>query len=430
MNMRTCAPSPTLRWASHGENEGNTYHHQSPPEASCDDDATTCHSIYAPSAGDDGEPSQQEHRVARNRQHFLISLLPETSETRGEATSKQIMDALVTGGKIVVVPSLGSCKLAIVMSDREILRAVLLKFGASSNEYMAAFHHVREAVQVSRKKTFSGVKANTLLTLKPINSVEEGNNGPDAGAADAYPMEAENLRVVLLKFGASSKEYMAAFNQVREAVQVPRKKSLSASNGKGADVSVITSVAFILSTMTMCMQGSSSCDDGGTDTEQQNVCVLDTLPLFTAMDDAPHGKTTMNGQVVMDVMTKIPPCLVHGLSADRVVVPIVRATPNVRRLSVASAAASTLCRTKKSGTKFGTIVVAETKSWIELFRSIQQESNLVLTLPIVVVCFYAAAIATALASMRCLGVVQKKKKKKRTYFFSFFLAQTFFHHIF
>ena len=118
MNMSTCAPSPTLRWASHGEKEGKTYHHQSLPNASRDDDATTRHSIYAPSAANDGEPSQQ-NRVARDRQNFLIPLLPEVSETRGEATSKQIMDALVTGGKIVVVPSLGSYKLAIVMSDHE-----------------------------------------------------------------------------------------------------------------------------------------------------------------------------------------------------------------------------------------------------------------------------------------------------------------------
>ena len=49
-----------------------------------------------------------------------------------------------------------------------------------------------------------GVKASTLMTqVKLINSVDEGNNGPDTGAADAYPMEAENLRAVLLKFGAS-----------------------------------------------------------------------------------------------------------------------------------------------------------------------------------------------------------------------------------
>ena len=117
MNMSTFAPSPTLRWKPHGEKEDNTYHHQSLPNASRDDDATR-HSIYAPSAGYDGEPSHQ-NRVARDRQHFLIPLLPEVSETRGEATSKQIMDALVTGGKIVVVPSLGSYKLAIVMSDHE-----------------------------------------------------------------------------------------------------------------------------------------------------------------------------------------------------------------------------------------------------------------------------------------------------------------------
>ena len=461
MSTSTCAPSPTLRWTTHGEKEGKTYHHQSLPNASRNDDATTCHSIYAPSAGYDGEPSQQQqqHRVARKRQHFLIPLLPEVSETRGETTSKQIMDALVTGSKIVVVPSLSSYKLAIVMSDHEErsikssvgndvastsaatsevkkgfetwqqaenLRAVRLKFGASSKEYMVACNQVRKAVQVSRKKSLSGVKANTLLThVKLINSVEEGNNGPDVGATDAYPMEAENLRSVLLKFGASSKEYMVAFNQVRKAVQVSRKKSLSASDEKGVGVSVITTVALVLETMTMSKQRSSSCDDGGIDTEQQNVCVLDTLPLFTAMDDAPHGKTTMNGQMVMDVVTKIP-CLVHGLSADRVVVLIVRATPNVRRLSVTSAASSTLCRTKKSGTKFGTVAVAETKSWIKSFRSIQQECDLVLKVLSVVSCFGAAVIVASLASMRCLGVVQKKKPRTYFFFLFFFWHKLFF----
>ena len=88
MIIDTCAPSPTLHWASHGEEEDNTYRHQSPPKLSRDDGATTRHSIYAPSAANDGEPSQQ-NRVARDRQNFLITLLPEVS--RGEATSKQIM---------------------------------------------------------------------------------------------------------------------------------------------------------------------------------------------------------------------------------------------------------------------------------------------------------------------------------------------------
>ena len=64
-----------------------------------------------------------------------------------------------------------------------------------------------------------------------------------------------------------------------------------------------------------------------------------------------------------------------------------------------------------SGTKFGTIVVAETTSWMEAFRSILQEFYLVLILPIVVTCFGAAVIATSLASMRCCAV---EKKKKRT----------------
>ena len=44
-----------------------------------------------------------------------------------------------------------------------------------------------------------------------------------------------------------------------DAVQFPKKKSVSASAGtkKGAGVSVITTVALILGTMTMCVQGSS-----------------------------------------------------------------------------------------------------------------------------------------------------------------------------
>ena len=89
-----------------------------------------------------------------------------------------------------------------------------------------------------------------------------------------------------------------------------------------------------------------------------------------------------------------------------VVVSIVRTTP-----IIAASSSSTLSGTK-FGTKFGTIVVAETTSWMEAFRSIQQEFNLVLILPIVVICFGAAVIATSLASMRCCAV--EKKKKKRT----------------
>ena len=96
----------------------------------------------------------------------------------------------------------------------------------------------------------------------------------------------------------------------------------------------------------------------------------------------------------------------------RVVVSIVRTTPITTPI-VAPSSSSTLSTTKfetKFGTKFGTIVVAETKSWMEPFRSIQHEFNFVLILPIVVICFSAAVIATSLARMQCLGVVQMKKR--------------------
>ena len=106
-----------------------------------------------------------------------------------------------------------------------------------------------------------------------------------------------------------------------------------------------------------------------------------------------------------------------------VVVSIVRTTPIVAASSAASSS-STLSRTK-----FGTIVVAETTSWMEAFQSVQQEFYLLLILPIVVICFGAAIIATSLASMRCCAVEKKKKKKKKgTYFFFFwhiFFAPTY-----
>ena len=107
-----------------------------------------------------------------------------------------------------------------------------------------------------------------------------------------------------------------------------------------------------------------------------------------------------------------------------VVLSIVRRTTPIVAASSAASSSSTL-----SGTKFGTIVVAETTSWMEAFRSIQQEINLVLVLPIVVMCFVATVIASSLASMRCCAV--EKKKKKGTYFFwpifwPIFFAPTFF----
>lgn len=110
-----------------------------------------------------------------------------------------------------------------------------------------------------------------------------------------------------------------------------------------------------------------------------------------------------------------------------VVVSIVRTTPIVAASSAASSS-STLSGTK-FGTKFGTIVVAETTSWMEAFRSILQEFHLVLILPIVVICFGAAAIATSLASMRCRAV---EKKKKGTYFFFWpiFFGPFFLHQLF
>ena len=111
MIIDTCAPSPTLRWASHEEEESSMYRHQSPRKPSYDDDATTRPSIYAPSAGYDGEPSQHR-RFTPDQQHLLISSLPEVSE----AISDKIMSALVTGGK---APSRGSCRLAIVMPGHE-----------------------------------------------------------------------------------------------------------------------------------------------------------------------------------------------------------------------------------------------------------------------------------------------------------------------
>ena len=102
-----------------------------------------------------------------------------------------------------------------------------------------------------------------------------------------------------------------------------------------------------------------------------------------------------------------------------VVLSIVRRTTPIVATSSAASSSSTL-----SGTKFGTIVVAETTSWMEAFRSIQQEINLVLVLPIVVMCFGATVIASSLASMRCCAV--EKKKKKGTYFFwPIFFAPTF-----
>ena len=112
-----------------------------------------------------------------------------------------------------------------------------------------------------------------------------------------------------------------------------------------------------------------------------------------------------------------------------VVVSIVRTTPIVAASSAASSS-STLSGTK-FGTKFETIVVAETTSWMEVFRSILQEFHLVLILPIVVICFGAAVvpivvtcfgaavIATSLASMRCCAV-EKKKKRTKLFFFPFF----------
>ena len=92
----------------------------------------------------------------------------------------------------------------------------------------------------------------------------------------------------------------------------------------------------------------------------------------------------------------------------RVVVSSVRTCMHTTPIAAASSSATS--SSTLSGTKFGTIVVAETTSWMEAFRSIQQEFNLVLILPIVAICFGAAAIATSLASMRCRGVEKKKKK--------------------
>ena len=70
--------------------------------------------------------------------------------------------------------------------------------------------------------------------VKPINSIEEGNNRPDADEAQGLrvwderqtmdSMEAENLRVVRKKFGASSKEYMTATTRVQETAQLPARK--------------------------------------------------------------------------------------------------------------------------------------------------------------------------------------------------------------
>ena len=84
------------------------------------------------------------------------------------------------------------------------------------------------------------VKANTSLTqVKPINSAEEGNNGPDDGEAPGLrvwdtrqtvdSMDGKTLRAVRLQFGASSKEYMAATELMQEVAQVPKQESRSAS---------------------------------------------------------------------------------------------------------------------------------------------------------------------------------------------------------
>ena len=175
--MSTCAPSPTLRWASHGD----TYHHQSLPNVSRDDDATRP-SIYAPSAGDDGKPSQQ-NRVARDQQNFLIPLLPEVSETRGKATSKQIMDALVTGGKIVVVPSLGSYKLTVLMSGHEerssksSIANDLASTSAAATSKIRKVHMVLETWQRRHGSRWVILKRLTLvlvLTVLAIAMLAEG----------------------------------------------------------------------------------------------------------------------------------------------------------------------------------------------------------------------------------------------------------------
>ena len=101
--------------------------------------------------------------------------------------------------------------------------------------------------------------------------------------------------------------------------------------------------------------------------------------------------------------------LVHHTNRH-VVVSSVR-TCSMHTTPIAAASSATSSSSTLSGTKFGTIVVAETTSWMEMFQNIQQEFNPVLALPIVVICFGAAVIATSLASMRCCAV---EKKKKRT----------------
>ena len=66
--------------------------------------------------------------------------------------------------------------------------------------------------------------------------------------------------------------------EVQDAVQFPKKKSVSASAGtkKGAGVSVITTVALILGTMTMCVQGSSHSRHGN---PSAPISVVEKVPM-------------------------------------------------------------------------------------------------------------------------------------------------------
>ena len=123
-----------------------------------------------------------------------------------------------------------------------------------------------------------------------------------------------------------------------------------------------------------------------------------------------RSNSVLHSRCLVAATVKHDNILAHHTNRHVVVSIVRRTTPIIAASSSAATSSSTLSGTK-FGTKFGTIVVAETTSWMEAFRSIQQEFNLVLILPIVVICFGAAVIATSLASMRCCAV---EKKKKRT----------------
>ena len=94
------------------------------------------------------------------------------SEMRGEATSKQIMSALVTGGTSVAAPSLGSCKLTIVIPDHEERNS---SKGSVTNDLAstsaAAARKVRKVLETWQRRGWVILKRLTLLLVLTVLTI-------------------------------------------------------------------------------------------------------------------------------------------------------------------------------------------------------------------------------------------------------------------